>query len=372
MTALVLVQAAALLLLTGLAWAMPGLAQPSLPFGVRIPGDRAGEPVIAAAVRRYRARVLPGGLATAAAATAGTLLAGRSALALAVVPPCAVAAMVALCWSVYYRAHRTVAAAKAEHGWFDRVPQGIAVDTALRTDPERYPWAWALPAAVITAGTAVLGAVRYPALPATLVTHWDGNGRADGRAATTVLTAFTPVLLQAAVGALLAGSAVVALRSRQSLDAEHPRASAAQHRGFVRWTARGLLVLAAFVNLSLLGTALTMWGLLGHSAAQDAALTGLPVLLGVLVVVFIAVRTGAQGSRLTVDATDGAGRTAVANRDDDRYWKAGVLYVNRDDPSVFVPKRFGIGWTINFGSRGGRLVTVLLLVALLTAVLLLN
>ena len=36
--------------------------------------------------------------------------------------------------------------------------------------------------------------------------------------------------------------------------------------------------------------------------------------------------------------------------DDDRHWKAGVIYFNRDDPRIFVPKRFsfGRGRTLNF------------------------
>lgn len=34
--------------------------------------------------------------------------------------------------------------------------------------------------------------------------------------------------------------------------------------------------------------------------------------------------------------------------DDDRYWKAGGVYFNPDDPTILVPKRFGIGWTFNF------------------------
>ena len=35
--------------------------------------------------------------------------------------------------------------------------------------------------------------------------------------------------------------------------------------------------------------------------------------------------------------------------DDDRYWKLGIFYWNHDDASLFVPERFGIGWTINLG-----------------------
>ena len=38
------------------------------------------------------------------------------------------------------------------------------------------------------------------------------------------------------------------------------------------------------------------------------------------------------------------------NRDDDRFWKMGFIYFNRDDPALMVPKRFGIGYTINMGN----------------------
>lgn len=29
-------------------------------------------------------------------------------------------------------------------------------------------------------------------------------------------------------------------------------------------------------------------------------------------------------------------------------WKWGIFYVNRADARIFIPKRFGIGWTLNF------------------------
>ncbi len=35
---------------------------------------------------------------------------------------------------------------------------------------------------------------------------------------------------------------------------------------------------------------------------------------------------------------------------DNRLWKYGAFYVNRDDPSMFVEKRFGLGYTINFAN----------------------
>ena len=35
---------------------------------------------------------------------------------------------------------------------------------------------------------------------------------------------------------------------------------------------------------------------------------------------------------------------------DNRKWFLGIFYVNRDDPSFLVERRFGIGYTLNFGN----------------------
>ena len=45
-------------------------------------------------------------------------------------------------------------------------------------------------------------------------------------------------------------------------------------------------------------------------------------------------------------------------------WKWGFIYYNQNDSRSFVPKRVGIGWTINFA----RPVAYILLVALILLV----
>jgi uncharacterized membrane protein len=47
--------------------------------------------------------------------------------------------------------------------------------------------------------------------------------------------------------------------------------------------------------------------------------------------------------------------------DDDHYWKGGLVYVNRRDPALLVPKRFGVGWTINLGHPAGVAIGVVIL-----------
>jgi uncharacterized membrane protein len=42
--------------------------------------------------------------------------------------------------------------------------------------------------------------------------------------------------------------------------------------------------------------------------------------------------------------------TGLTHRDDDKYWRGGLIYVNREDHALMVPRRFGLGWTLNFGN----------------------
>lgn len=54
----------------------------------------------------------------------------------------------------------------------------------------------------------------------------------------------------------------------------------------------------------------------------------------------------------------------------DSYWKAGVFYYNPNDPAIFVSKRVGIGYTMNFANKMSWVVLVgILLIALLPALL---
>lgn len=60
----------------------------------------------------------------------------------------------------------------------------------------------------------------------------------------------------------------------------------------------------------------------------------------------------------------------VTFKDDDKYWKFGMIYYNKDNPKVFVEKRSGLGFTVNAGSVGGMIFYIVILVLLLSTVLL--
>ncbi|WP_159032904.1 DUF1648 domain-containing protein [Streptomyces fodineus] len=274
---------------------------------------------------------------------------------------------VAACLAAYSRARVAVMAVKRREDWYGGLRQGVVADTALHTDPERFPWIWAVPALLICIGTTVLGVLRYPSLPDRIPVHFTGSGSADRFAARSIGTAFFPVFAQAALTVLLLALTWLSFRARADLDPARPADSARRHRRFSVRTAISLLLLAGFANLSLLAGA---WGMWHADQRVSPALILLPILAGLVVVIGIAVRTGQGGSRLRLPVQDGAvteESTGIVRRDDDQYWRLlGSVYVNRADPALLVQKRFGIGWTVNFGNPRG---VVLLLGLILTPVL---
>jgi hypothetical protein len=54
----------------------------------------------------------------------------------------------------------------------------------------------------------------------------------------------------------------------------------------------------------------------------------------------------------------------VGDRTPDRCWKWGLIYYNPDDPAVIVEKRFGIGYTFNFGRAWSWVLVATLLAGL--------
>ena len=83
------------------------------------------------------------------------------------------------------------------------------------------------------------------------------------------------------------------------------------------------------------------------------------VLIILAAVMFYTIKVGQSGTRIEVDHLD-VETDGVIDSDDDRHWKFGLFYVNREDPSLMVEKRFGVGWTLNFGHAGSWIFFILL------------
>jgi uncharacterized membrane protein len=90
-----------------------------------------------------------------------------------------------------------------------------------------------------------------------------------------------------------------------------------------------------------------------------AGLAGIGILVLVAAYFFRLIRVSRS-----IPAAAGGDRTPNA------CWKLGIFYFNPDDPSVFVAKRFGIGYTFNFGNRWAWAVLGVIIIAAVTRALL--
>jgi uncharacterized membrane protein len=93
-------------------------------------------------------------------------------------------------------------------------------------------------------------------------------------------------------------------------------------------------------------------------------------LIFALVVILVLARLGQGGSRLaSAQKSSTASGPPVGDRIADCYWKLGVFYFNPDDSAIFVEKRFGLGYSMNFARPTTWGIMALLFITSLVAIL---
>jgi uncharacterized membrane protein len=300
----------------------PAVTRPAVPFGVRAPADRAAASVI----RRERDTYVRYTAAVTACATAAVFLSwghgswwlGRVILLLELAAELA----------CYWRAHRRIAEAKRAGRWFAGQRTAVVADTRWRTEPERLPVRWLVPALAVIAATVSLRVAYGP--PA-------ARGPAGG---------FAVVIGQAYVTVLWTGLMLLFHRSRPDLDPADPVSSGQRYRRLLRAYTRALLVMVALVDLTLLLDGCRVWLV----AQVPLPLVLLPSMAGLLTMIGTALWAGRDRTEAETARLGRARAAGVTAPDDDRWWKAGLIYVHHDDPAIMVPARFGVGWTFNLGN----------------------
>jgi uncharacterized membrane protein len=312
----------------------PAVTRPTVPFGVRVPPERARATVIRHERYVYFWRTAALGLG---ATITAVLLQGHGSWWLTRIIQLL---LVAADLGCYWLARNKIIAVKRAEDWYAGHRQVVATDTSWRTDPPRFPVRWLIPALAVIAATVIVGVLRYPGLPARLAVGFGGHG-----APKSAVSAFAIVAGQLYVTVLWSGLMLIVYRSRPDIEAADPAASTRRYRRYLAAVTQAVLTLAALVDLTLLLVALRDWQVYRLSG-PGSALPILPFAVGLVVLAVVSFRTGPGGFRLAAHGPSYRPAAGI-DRDDDRFWKAGLIYLNRDDPAIMVGARFGVGWTFN-------------------------
>lgn len=342
-----------ILLFIGLfEWLMPSLTRRDLLFGVTVaPNARASAPgrrIIA----RYRLGVLLLTLLLAAAILAQLLLPNAALSVNTVWSVSGVLALVILMPIPYllaYRASRALTIAPDGAGQPAATPPPTA---ELR--PRRYsdyvPLIWEILPLAIIAATAIYLAPQYAAAPAIIPQHYNLQGQVDRYAPKNIASFFSLVWVQLFIEVLLLGLALLTARAKAIPGAANERFRRIWLRALFGIRTLAILMLgtlAAWITANLSATTVSPNGV------WFVTVPFLVIVLGGTLI--LSLRTGQGGARL------GAPGETATDRSDDHYWKLGVIYINPNDPSIFVERRFGVGWTVNLGNLRAIVVLVAIL-----------
>ena len=341
------IQGLVLVVITVISLLIPSMARRDLLFGVTVARNARDTVEAKAIIRRYRIGVLLVAVAQAIGLALLWMLAPPSfwnSLWIVVIP-LVLALMPDIPYLLAWRSSRALAIA---------LPPASAPSPSAGLRPRRYadyvPLVWeALPLALI-ALTASYLAITYAAAPAIIPTHFDAAGNPNAFSTKSIGSYFMLVWTQLFLYALITFLSVLTVGAK----AQPTAADETFRRRMLRYLFGVKTLMIA------------MMGVLAYAVAQSA-LNGyantnwiLWVVIGVVVVVlggdiWLAITTGQGGSRL------GGNSANATDRMDDRYWKLGGFYVNSNDPAIFVERRVGLGWTINFGNPRGLLVMLFIL-----------
>jgi uncharacterized membrane protein len=185
--------------------------------------------------------------------------------------------------------------------------------------------------------------VNYDRFPDMIPVNMDFDGTVVTTAPKSLGALLFPAVVTAFIGLVITACHVGIVRSKKPLDPNAPASTALAYGRFAR--VQSIVMLVGGLALSATtGIAFYASSLGTLSMAGAAMLTMVSAVAFAVAMLIVSVRMGQSGARIAAQVN--AGDMA---RDDDRYWLLGTIYCNREDPSLFVPKRFGIGWTLNMG-----------------------
>ncbi|WP_176009286.1 DUF1648 domain-containing protein [Paenalkalicoccus suaedae] len=322
---------------------IPFLTRKTESFGVSIPEKEYDSPILKSWRKRYVVIMLITSLILIIAFFSIGAPLSNNEQNISIFFACSILVYLAVAFLIYLSFHKKMKQLKKDSNWTAHKQQTIAIRTDFRTQKLHYSnLFYAIPFG-ITLLTAVLTYVFYSSLPDTLPVRINTFSGSLSSVETTIRSAFFLPIMQLYLLLVFVLLNTVIARSKQQLNAEDPERSYQQLKVFRRrWSLFLLLT-------SILLTALFSFIQWTYFYQPDpAVITYISLAITGMIVVaamILSFSTGQGGSRITYSS--GQEPTRI-DRDDDTYWKLGQFYVNKHDPSLFLEKRFGVGWTINF------------------------
>ena len=249
---------------------------------------------------------------------------------------------------LHYR--KRVEAIKREEGWKAERDEAVAL-IGFEEAPVPPSLAWNVVYVPIVFITLAIGLALYPSTPDLVPTHFDFAGNVNQWTPKGPALIAFPLLFEVFMAACFIFSHWMTIRSKKDIDPARPAISAYAYGAFARAECI-LLLVGGSVLTAVLGIVMILMMTEILSMPVTIALIIVTTLVFVGATIAIPIVYGQSGSRLVKRLEENGDIIA----DNDEHWKAGIFYWNKDDASLFLPKRFGVGWTMNWARPAAWLI----------------
>ncbi|GAA0344676.1 DUF1648 domain-containing protein [Bacillus carboniphilus] len=254
----------------------------------------------------------------------------------------------------FYQSYKRIKVWKANSDWKEQKSEVVVVDTTSRKDFPKSSMLWFILHGFVTFITIIISISLYKELPNQIPIHFNAQGEADNYVSKTWLSVLSLPFIQVLFIILFAWLHRVIYKAKLKMNPEQPELSKLQGQIFrKKWgtffifSSLGLTILFLFIQLSILNIWDSSW------IFPSSMIYTFLVLAWVMILSF---KYGQSGSRYMKEEMDA--HSKVIHRDDDQFWIMGQFYFNKEDPSLIVEKRVGVGWTVNLGRPMGWVLLV--------------
>ncbi len=341
---------------------LPHITPRSVQFGVRLPREREKDPEIRAVESRYYLILFTGLPILFTAFFLSSIFFADSGLMFI-----GLAIEVVYTHIDYFLAFRFLHRYKVSHDWYDGVSEFTGtvfsdIGYARRAIAGAY---FILPSLLIIVLAFLLGTLDYSIMPTLIPWSFSRDGAVMSFTSKTLESVFRFIFYQMGISGGFFLFGVVLTRTKHEIDVSRPYTTYEQQTRFKDFYRDVVYSFSSMFGITFLLASLRVWDY--PSLLIPGMYIAVPLVLGVFVLALSTYTVGQMGTRIKIPGVAGED-TGENNLDDDREWKVGMFYFNRRDPSILVGRRFGIGWTLNFGNpRSWVLIASLLSIYILVA-----
>ena len=336
----------------GIEVIMPKLTRKDIVFSIRVPIEVLDDPRIKKIIDSYRKNLI---IATVPIALfISFMVNGDTRPGIYII---GVFSVIGLSIVYFLKSRKQIKELKEEEQWTFKKRQVTIVETKKSEESSIFTIFAFIISGLIVLGNGIYAKVNYSQFPSEIPYHWNIQGIGTQSIPKSEFSVFLVPGMQLFIFIIM----FVAYKSidltKVQLDVEDPNESKVRNNIFKkRWTAAVISIM--FLLLSLFS--LYNFDTGGTINISPEAYTFINIVFLVLIFIIAgitAITTGQGGSRLKNETIE---TVKEMNRDDDQFWKFGMIYYNKNDPSIFIEKRFGVGFTMNFANP----IAIVLLVGL--------